>query len=139
MANPSRRNYAVDRWAAMVGPVLGALEDPRTPVEWGRLCGLSASSIKVRCRVAGIRPKLALDFCRLLRVVTFDAPGSTERRILGQLNIIDERTMRRLLRRAGISAATLTGATTAEFLWSQRLVTNADYLAALPSRLDADL
>lgn len=119
----------------MVGPVLGAPEDPRTLVEWGRLCGLSASSVKVRCRVAGMRPKLALDFCRLLRVVTFDAPGSTERRMLGQLNIIDERTMRRLLRRAGISTAMLTTVTPWEFLSSQCLVTQTDYLSALRERL----
>lgn len=133
--NPSRRNYAVDRWTAMVGPVLRAPEDPRTLVDWGRLCGLSASGIKVRCRVAGIRPKLALDFCRLLRIVTHDEPASRERRILGQLNIIDERTMRQLLRRAGISTATLTTGTLSDFLSSQCVVTEPDYLSALRERL----
>lgn len=129
MPNQSRRNYAVERWAAMVDSVLGAVDDPRTLVEWGRLCGLSASSIKVRCRTAGLRPKTALDFCRLLRIVVSDEPGTRDRRTLGQLDIIDERTIRRLLRRVGISSAVLTGATPCQFLASQVLITEPDYLS----------
>jgi len=130
-ATYSRRDYPLERWVAIVVPVIGAAGDPRTLDEWGRLCGLSSSGIKARCRAAGIRPKLVLDFCRLLRVVTSDHAGSSERRLLGQLNIVDERTLRSLLRRAGISTANLTSVTPREFLWSQRLVTDVDYLSAL--------
>lgn len=119
----------------MIAPVMSASDDPRTLFDWGRICGLSASSVKVRCRAAGIRPKIALDFCRLLRVVSIDAPGTTERRLLQQLDIIDERTMRRLLRRAGISPTALARATPSEFLSTQRFVTEADYLSAVSGRI----
>ena len=102
------------------------------------MIGASESAIRQWCRSAGVRPKAALDFARVLRAVVLSQGRAWD--LYNLLDVVDERTMRNLFLRAGMPE--LLGASeppdTARYLAKQRFVRNAVALQAVTSLLDAD-
>jgi hypothetical protein len=135
---PATVPHASLRWAHAVLGVLRCSHDPTTIDAWGRVIGASGSAIRQWCRSAGVRPKAALDFARVLRAVVLTQGRSWD--LYNLLDVVDERTMRNLFVRAGMPE--LLGAAeppeTARYLARQRFVRNAVALQAVISLLDAD-
>lgn len=90
-------------WTALVLRVAGADCDWRTLSTWARQVGLSLSCLRRRCRVAGVSAKGSLDFGRVLRAVV---NSGGESRPADVLSLVDERTLARLNRDAGIDLDT---------------------------------
>jgi hypothetical protein len=115
--------HATRRWAEAVVGVLRSAVDPKTVDAWGRLIGASGSAIRQWCRPVGISPKASLDFARVLRAVVVSQGRRWD--LYDLLDVVDERTMRSLLRRGGVPG--LIGAPrppeTARYLAEQRFVT----------------
>ena len=103
-----RRNpfYATERWANAVVALIDCANDPRTLRAWGRSIGLGTSALRARCYAAAVQPKAALSLARLLRVIAgcqgmaFDP--------LEALDVLDERTLRKLLTVGGLTFSTRT-------------------------------
>jgi len=125
--------HASTRWAAMVMKILSLDKDTRTLDECGHALGMSRASIKCRCASVGTSAKDTLDFARLLRVIL---QCQTQRWNLSEmLDIVDPRTLSRLLQRAGIDATSDRAPDAREFLRRQSLVTSRVLLAALTIHL----
>jgi CheY-like chemotaxis protein len=92
---------AAERWAFLVLRGCAAQYDLKTIDEWARVAGISYSALTDVCRLAGIRPHDARDFLRILRAL-YHAQGRTADLVYG-LNVSDQRTLRALLARAGLT------------------------------------
>lgn len=124
--------HAAVKWAQAVVGLLEAREDTRTLGQWARSVGLSASTLRIACQMAGIPAKRALTLARLLRAVyqsRYTTWQPTQR-----LNITDPRTLHRMLASGGLSAS-VTSVSVGDLLLKQSLVTDADALAALRAAL----
>lgn len=123
LERPEAHAYA--RWADAVVRVIESPTDPKTLVDWGRAVGASAGALRNWCRTAGLSPKRSLAFARLLRAVSHaEAHGG---RAEDLLNVVDQRTLRKLLSLAGteVEEPTLPGRVD-EFLASQRLISDSE-------------
>lgn len=130
MAGTSR--HASVRWARIVVAVVDLSEDPRTVQLWGRAVALSATQLRAYCRLTGIGAKRSLDFARLLRVSVLS--GTAGRPLADFLDVRDERTLERLLLRAGVrGSANFTSVS--DFLSQQLLVTDSLVLEDLRNQL----
>jgi hypothetical protein len=131
----SAKAYAAERWARAVLSVARCSYDPKTIVAWGHCIGASAGALRAWCRAAHVRPKASLDFARLLRAV-MQSKGRTWD-LNNILDIVDERTLRRLLDRAALSGVDPFGQAPSvdEFLTRQTLVTQTSALQALNNLL----
>lgn len=96
---------AANRWALNVLRVCEADSDPRTLAEWARLIGVSYRSLRESCYVVGIPPHDARDFARILRAAVRASVQACD--IASLLDVADVRTVKELLRRAGIDAQDL--------------------------------
>jgi hypothetical protein len=137
-AGKARPAYAAERWARAICKVVAARDDPRTLAIWGRLIGVSPGSLATWCRAARVSPRRSLDLARLARALVITR-GSLDD-LHEVLDIVEPRTMRRLLARAGISCAKLAGdvvtrPTLHQFLEQQQLVANRIALEALSDLL----
>src|SRR5713226_9707870 len=92
--------YAADRWAKAVVAVLNCDADPKSLVGWSYAAGAAQGTLRGWCRTAGISAKISLDFARMLRAVLLSEHEDWEPENL--LNIVDARTLTRLLGRSGI-------------------------------------
>ena len=93
-------NYAALRWATAVVPVATAPVDVRTVGAWARFIGVSTGALRAWCRAAGERPKASLDFARLIRAIQ-RAPSNSWN-LMNLLDVVDDRTLRRLFKRCGM-------------------------------------
>lgn len=118
----------------MVTGVAHLTIDIRTIDEWGYAIGMSRGTIKCRCANAGVTARDSLAFARLLRAVMQHADGRWNPRDL--LDILDPRTLRRLLDRAHIDPATERAPSVDQFLQQQTLVTPQPLMAALRAHLE---
>jgi hypothetical protein len=117
--------HAADRWARLAYLVTQAPNDLKTIGAWARYVGISAPALKERCRSVQARPKAALDFARVLRALM-------QARLRGRwdpdnlLDIVDHRTLARLLAQAGIpeSVDPTAPRSIERFLAVQRFVAN---------------
>jgi CheY-like chemotaxis protein len=91
---------AAERWARLVARACCADHDLRTLRDWGVFVGVGYSSLTEACRLVGVRPHEARDFVRILRGLVVSS-GRT-RHLELMLDINDSRTLRTLLRRAGL-------------------------------------
>lgn len=91
---------AADRWALLVFKALAADRDPSTLESWARLVGLSYSSLRQACRLAGVQATASRDFMRMLRAVRNCM--ETGQSMDGSLDVHDTRTLQKLLVRSGI-------------------------------------
>ena len=124
-------NHAADRWAQSVVGVVDCPFDPKTVALWARAIGVSEGSLRDRCRAAQCRPKPSLDFARLLRAVVKSQGNGWDP--FNLLDIVNERTMKNLLRRGGVVDLLSAGdvLTPGGFLVRQHFVTNAPAIAAV--------
>jgi hypothetical protein len=131
----SSHSYAAERWAKAVERVIRAPEDTRTMRVWGKMVGVSSASLAMWCRAAQASPRRSLELGRLSRAVL--TTDGTLGGIQDVLDIVDPKTIRRLLQRAGVSPMTVTGQrmTLGDFLQRQQLVTHEFAIRALRHRL----
>ncbi len=124
-------NHAADRWAHSVVSVLDCPFDPKTVALWARAIGVSEGALRDRCRAAHCRPKQSLDFARLLRALVKSQEHGWDP--FNLLDIVNERTMKNLLRRGGVvDLLSADGVLTpGSFLIRQHFVTNASAIAAV--------
>lgn len=97
------RAHAATRWAAAVIRVIDSSIDPKTLDAWGHLVGMSKSSIRNCCTMAGVSARHSLNFARLLRAVV--AAGSQGWRPRQLLDVIDHRTLSVMLAEGGLEEA----------------------------------
>lgn len=135
-SRPQHGGYASQRWAGVIRMVVDADDDPRTMEDWARHAGVSVGTLRGWCRIARVSPKQSLDFARLLRVVQ-RGEGSPAR-AFEVLNVVDNRTMMRLLRDGGLRIADDENwPSVAEFLERQQLVRDAHCLASVEAVVSA--
>jgi CheY-like chemotaxis protein len=91
---------AADRWALLVFKALAADRDPSTLETWARVVGLSYSSLRQACCLAGVQATASRDFMRMLRAVRNCM--ETGQSMDGSLDVHDTRTLQKLLVRSGI-------------------------------------
>lgn len=108
------------RWVDAVLAVVDHDSDTRTVAEWCRTAGKSASCIRSICVMQGVRPKPSLNFGRILRLVVRDEVDL----IWQHLSVDDPRTVRRILKMAGIESppAPVFTPTALQFIQSQRYI-----------------
>lgn len=126
--------HAAHRWARVVLAVKPLNQDPRTLAAWGRAVGVSPGALKIWCRNAGVTAKDSLDLARLLRGASYAQQKGWNAYEL--FDIVDPRTLTRLLSRAGISALPLPPPPV--LLVTQKLVTAPILLTALRDALSHD-
>jgi hypothetical protein len=128
--------HAADRWARAVVGILECPFDPKTIAMWGKAIGVSEGALRDWCKVAHCRPKSSLDFARLLRAIVQSQEHGWDP--FNLLDVANERTMRNLLQRGGLSDLLSTNlpVTLRGFLLKQRFVTNDVALKALAQSLE---
>lgn len=124
-------SHAADRWAQSVIPVIDCPFDPRTVALWAQAIGVSEGTLRDRCRAARCSPKRSLDFARLLRAVVQSQTHGWDP--FNLLDIVNERTMKNLMRRGGVADLLSPTAplTPRSFLLKQHFVTNTTAIAAV--------
>lgn len=129
-------SHAADRWARAIAGMLDSPFDPRTVAMWGKAIGVSEGALRDWCKVAHCRPKSSLDLARLLRAIVQSQESGWDP--FNLLDVANERTMRNLLERGGLSDLLSTGApfTPQGFLSKQHYVTNAMALKALAASVE---
>jgi len=96
------KSYAAERWAQAVIGIIDVPIDPKTLGAWGKIVGASRGTLRAWCKAAHLGAKASLDFARLLRAV-MQSRGHPSWDLQNLLDIVDERTVRHLLYRAGLS------------------------------------
>jgi hypothetical protein len=129
-------DHAAERWARAVAAALDSTIDPKTLQAWGRAIGAARGTLRVWCRAARLSAKSSLDFTRLLRAVRCSQGLSWDPNNL--LDVVDERTLHRLLQMGGLEAHPLGGPAPdcQFFIESQRLVRNPAALRAVLAALE---
>ncbi len=118
----ARGGHATERWARLIVAVVKSPHDPKTLDAWAHVVGASRGTVRSWCYAARLSPKASLDFGRLLRAVVSSQGGRWDLQEL--LDIINERTAKSLLARAGFPDVGLQGYAPAVdvFFERQRLV-----------------
>ena len=88
------------RWAQAVIAILNAPQDSRTVSEWGHAIGAGEGTVRNWCRTARLSPKRSLSLARLLRALYLSR--SRRWRPEQLLNVVDRRTLNRLLEQGGV-------------------------------------
>jgi hypothetical protein len=129
-------NHAAERWATAVAGLRAATRDVRTIADWGRAIGVSAGALREWCQIARVSPRRTLLLARLLRAVAHSSnrPWRPEQR----LDIVDRRTLRRLLLAGGLPLEA-ERVTVGDLLARQTLITDPYALVALRRAVLADL
>jgi hypothetical protein len=128
--------HSVTRWASAVLGAIPSHADPRTLAHWGRSTGASPAAIRTWCRAARVSSRRSLLFARVLRAVVRHRGSESPASDL--LDVVDHRTLRKLLVGSGASGTTLPP-TAEEFLSSQTFITDRRLLDEVRSRLNARL
>src|SRR5262249_41906887 len=125
-----------ERWARAVAAALDSSIDPKTLQAWGHAVGAARGTLRMWCRAARLSAKSSLDFTRLLRAVRCARELSWDPSNL--LDIVDERTLNRLLERGGLAAHPRGGPPPdwQAFIDAQRLVCNPAALRAVLATLE---
>lgn len=123
------RAYAAERWARAIMGVVECSTDLRTTGAWARVIGASGGALRSWCRAAHAPAKSSLDLGRFLRAILLSRQVGWDPQNL--LDVVDERTLRRLFARAGVSETSAEPPTVEAFLGHQRLVRDPVALRAL--------
>jgi DNA-binding NarL/FixJ family response regulator len=126
--------HGVTRWADVVVRGIDSRHDPRTLAEWGRAIAVSTGALRNWCRTAGISARRSLAFARVLRAVVTQSRTAAAPEDL--LNIVDRRTLEKLLRAAGGVGMSLPK-DVSEFLVRQEFVKNSSALLMVSAALEA--
>ena len=121
--------------AAVVGGVQ-ANNDPRTLQAWGRAIGVSRGALRTLCYATHTSPRNALDMMRTLRVVCRHSKSG--HCCLDWLDVADQRTVNRLLKRGGMTPRSFMALTdVVSLLRSQQYVRDERIVTAIIERLEA--
>jgi hypothetical protein len=101
--------------------------------DWARAVGVSSSTLREWCYIAKLRPKVCLDFARMLRAVVLAQAGGLHPESL--LDVSERRTMKRLLEGGALDHQRTTPSVQ-EFLTSQVFVTDRACLKRVAALLD---
>jgi hypothetical protein len=93
--------YAYDRWIRVVLLACESPSDFPNLGTWARAVGVSAPWLRAWCYAAGVRPKAALDFTRLLRYLVH-CERTDYWSMLNAFDVVDQRTLRRMLVRGHV-------------------------------------
>ena len=132
-------SYCGVRWARSIIRVVTSKEDPSTVKGWGRLVGASRGALATWCRAAKTTPRRSLDLARLLRALLMTGGSSID--LQDVMDIVDPRTVTRMLTRAGFPEAGggAVHLSAREFVMQQKLVKNEKALSALTALLEQEL
>lgn len=127
--------YATDRWLITIAVVLACDRDVRTLPAWAHEAGLSSGVIAARCRAVGVTAKASLDFTRLLRLIINS--GGRPPRAFEVLDVVDTRTMQRLLSTGGMgTVASPRWPSVADYLDHQGFIRAPQLLQSVASLCD---
>ena len=126
--------HALSRWADVVVRGVESGDDPRTLAEWGRAVAVSTGALRNWCRTAGIPARGSLLFARTLRAVIRHSSTAAPPEDL--LNIVDRRTLTKVLRAAGGTGSTLPNGIQ-DFLQRQTFIKNASALLIVSAVLES--
>jgi hypothetical protein len=129
-SNLPHRFYAAERWASAILKVVISSEDPKTIEHWGRLAGASRGTVITWCRAAHVSPRRSLELARLLRALRLT--GGRPADLQDVMDIVEPRTIKRLVARAGISSD---DSNSQDFLTRQTLIRQPKALATLEAAL----
>jgi hypothetical protein len=101
-ATPGYRKHASERWTAAVEAVRFATQDPKNLKGWARTAGASVSTLRSWCNAAGCNTRVSLCLARLLRAARI-ANCVQRWEPYDVLDVVDQRTLKRLLREGGLS------------------------------------
>ena len=107
-----------ERWAMLVVQACRSDGDLKTLADWAAFVGVSYSSLCEACRLVDVRPRDARDLTRVLRAIVGSIPDRLDPGLL--LDVRDRRTLRTLLKKAGMQAKTSVSVET--FLNTQQFV-----------------
>jgi hypothetical protein len=122
----------LSRWAKAVVAVQSHRNDFPTLRAWGRAIGASEHTIRTWCQAARLSPKKSLQFARLLRAVARADAYCMEPWLW--LDVVDPRTLSRLLSDGGLSSAPKT-TYLEQFLASQKLIAHEHAILSVRLRL----
>jgi len=126
--------HAAVRWARAIVKATKSEIDPKTLLGWSRAAGAATGTLRSWCRAAGVSAKTSLDFARMLRAVLLSTDGHWDP--LSVLDVVDERTLKRLAERSGLSMRGHEDAPTVrDFLMKQRFIMNGNNVRAVASLL----
>jgi hypothetical protein len=133
---PAYRCYATERWANAILKVVTCPDDPRTLEHWGRLVGASRGTLASWCRAAHASPRGSLQLARLVRALNVTAGNLRD--IQDAMDIVEPRTIVRMLARAGFSKESPPSSDCGvrEFLKRQSLVQHPRAVTILESVLE---
>ena len=120
------------RCIRVVTAVLNLQDDTPTLAVCSRAIGISRGTIKTWCAAAGVKPKDLLDLARILRALSTNSVGQWNPYEV--LNVVDSRTLRRLVDRAGVDFSNRQVAP-ARFLLTQQLVPESRLISGLLEQL----
>jgi hypothetical protein len=128
-------SHAAERLANAIVTATSSPADPRTLAAWGQRVGVSRGALRVWCTAAHVSARSSLDFLRILRAVIQAQNGAWD--LFGVLDIVDERSLARLLHRGGIGRILERAEPPSvdEFLKLQRFVKSVDLIQAVSHRL----
>jgi hypothetical protein len=118
--------HAAARWAKAVVPLIDSPRDPRTIGIWARWIAASPGAVRSWCQSAGINPRRALVFGRLLRGVVLSEGGRYKPENV--FDVVDPRTLTGILKMAGLSPSQALPETIESFLSQQVLIRDPDIL-----------
>jgi CheY-like chemotaxis protein len=118
--------HAAARLVRAMAPIMDSASDPRTIQDWSRLTFVSPGALRNYCRIAGVSPRRALVFARLLRAVLLGQGG--RHRPENLLDVVDRRTLVGLLNFAGLDPHGEFPTSLDAFLGRQVLVQDPDVL-----------
>lgn len=120
------RASSTHRWALLAAIACDSPGDLRTLRAWARHSGVSYSSLRECCRLAGLKPHGAHAFVRVLRTILHSRVSGGPAEVL--LEVRDRRTLDRLLHRAGLADKDRIEVSFGDFVRGQRFV-NHDHPA----------
>lgn len=131
--------HSAERWARAVVLFLPSERDATNLSDWGHVIGASRGALRAWCRAAHVSARDSLRFARLLRAVVQSQQRVCD--LWNLLDVVDERTLTRLLINAGVAAVMKVEPRpdVATFLAQQRLIRSDLLLAALSQYLKLEL
>jgi len=125
--------HATRRWGDLIARSAYVTDDQSTVLAWCKDVAIARATLQKRCDAVGVTPKESLDFVRLVRVAIHHHGEVWD--LQGWLDVVDDRTARSLLKRAGFGADFPRVPDLDTFLTHQRLILSSDLIRAIRSRL----
>lgn len=130
----TRSRPIAERWASLVLQVMQSDSDPKTMDHWAHAVCVSRTVLCECCRLIHVLPHDARDFARVARAI-YRSDGRWEPEAV--MDIADARTLKKLLRRAGLAGPITEAPTLASFVEGQHWIPQDNPAIAALSRLFA--